>query len=128
MIYQHLQQWKMSRDLIYATTEHHFFLHVCYIGGLHLMEVILRTVWKKARKKFCQSQPIFLKTFDTVPDMSYVGKTTLVLFDVERHTGVLVFLWQFNSRVQHICFAVSPLQLCRWECHTILHDIGPKTT
>lgn len=56
MIYQHLQQWKISQDLIYATTEHLFFLHVCYIVGLHLMEVALRTVWKEARKSLFQSQ------------------------------------------------------------------------
>lgn len=39
-----------------------------------------------------------------------------------------MFIWWFNSRVQHICFAVSPLQFCRWGCHTILYDVGPKTT
>lgn len=128
MIYQHLQQWKMSQDLIYATTEHLFFLHVYYIGDLYLMEVVLRAVWKEARKNLFQSQPIFVRHLDTVPAISYVRKTTLVLFDVERHTGVLVFFWWFNSRAHHICFAVSPLQFCRWECHTILHDIGPKTT
>lgn len=60
MIYQHLQQWKMSQNLIYATTEHLFFLHVCCIGGLHLMEVALRPVWKEARKNLFQSQPILL--------------------------------------------------------------------
>lgn len=60
MICQHLQQWKMSQDLIYATTEHLFFLHVCCIGGLHLMEVALRPVWKEARKNLFQSQPILL--------------------------------------------------------------------
>lgn len=118
----------MFQDLIYATTEHLFFLHVCYIGGLHLMEVVLRTVWKEARKNLFQSQPIFVRHLDTVPAISYMGKNTLVLFDVERHTGVLVFLWWFNSRVQRICFAVSPLQFCRWECHTILHNVGRKTT
>lgn len=57
------------------------------------MEVALRTVWKKARKNLFQSQPIFVRHLDTVPAISYMGKTTLVLFDVERHTGVLVFLW-----------------------------------
>lgn len=92
------------------------------------MEVALRPVWKEARKNLFQSQPIFVRHLDTVPAISYVGKSTLVLFDVERHTGILVFLWWFNSTVQSICFAVLPLQFCRWECHTILHDVGPKTT
>lgn len=81
-----------------------------------------------SQKKSLSKPANFVRHLDTVPVISYVGKSTLVLFDVERHTGILVFLWWFNSTVQSICFAVSPLQFCRWECHTILHDVGPKTT
>lgn len=59
------------------------------------MEVALRLVWKEARKKisFKASQFLLDIWIQYQPTISYVGKTTLVLFDVERHVEILVFLW-----------------------------------